>query len=801
MQTRGRWSAVVLAAGLLCLGAAGPGRAAQAALARREANFVRVEGAPTVLLWARGLSRPGDLDRYVECGLNTAYIAVPSATAEALATASALAAEAEARGLLVVFALAPLRGERGEDLAPDALSQAYVEAVSAFVQGVVARLGDHPRLIAWSVEAVPPQAVAWGDEGFRAYLEEWYGSLSAVNESWGTAFASWEEITVAGVRDVDSLLPAGLGRASVDFAYYREAAYADALSLWASALRNTDPGRLVFGGALRDYRSIISVRGDFDGLVLATYPSVAEADWDTHNVHAVDIGRRGNRFAVVQTLEVEPGVNPARLEAWVAEALVHGAAGIAFSNWPAIRASEQLQAAVRRAAHGLAAGFPAEPVARTAVLYQPIAGGAMRDGRSLYGYLDGMTPDQPTTLFAAARRGSRYGLLDVISLDSISAAGLRQYGAVIAPTVLYLPEEAQLALQNYVLQGGVFVADAGIGMYQAEGVMTSVPPILRDFLGLQFTDLAPSPEELRAEAGWPGYLGQPGQVGEPGVAIPMGPAERGEVVDPDVQRFADILSEFLSRTDVRRYLGGEFVWGAGPISRVRALGRGFSVYAPTFLYEAWRPADPYFSEFHNRILGWGSDLEMVQPADLWPPVSLAAYSDYSVAIASPEGLGAAVVVHGGAAQVYQVPAGAMRVANPEEDDRVELLLPAAPLVRAQPLPVFVRPLDPEAVATVVVREYGPQRVELLIYGTEAWATLRGGEVVVSGGAATQLQLEVGSGAYLVAPGAVHRVTIEEEVGRRRRAEREVMPSAETATLRVTETIRAARVVIEPAPAR
>jgi len=210
------------------------GSGAPTAVARRELNCIRVNGQPTLLLWARGVAA-GDLDEYAAAGFNTVYVLIQDEGEDALAPLDTFITAAEARGLLVVGALAPasLGGIGGMGLPIDASSEAYAEAVSDFVGGVVAGLGDHPSLIGWSVEAVPPYLVAQTELGFRAYLQSWHGSLTALNRAWGTAFTDWEQIRFAGIRDVDSQRPGGLGRASIDFARYREASYASALSLWA----------------------------------------------------------------------------------------------------------------------------------------------------------------------------------------------------------------------------------------------------------------------------------------------------------------------------------------------------------------------------------------------------------------------------------------------------------------------------------------------------------------------------------------------------------------------------------------
>ena len=596
------------------------GNRAPAALARRDLNRIRVNGQPTVLLWAHG--------RAAAAGFNTVYVRIRDDGEDALAALDSFITAAEARGLLVVGALAPsgLGGIRGTGLPIDASSAFYAEAVADFVGGVVEGLGDHPLLIGWSVEAVPPHLVAQTDLGFRAYLQSWHGSLAAVNRAWGTAFTDWGQVRFAGLRDVDSQRPAGLGRASIDLARYRQASYADALSLWATALREASPGRPLFAANLPDYRSIISVGPDFDGLVINTFPSTAEPDWETHNVHAVDIARRANRFAAVQTLTVGSRSQAGQIATWINAALLHGAAGIALSDWPSIRDSEAIKGVVRQTVEAIGAtgAFPAAPAPRAAILYQPMAGGALRDGRGLYGYLDGMTPGEPTGLFRIARNGSRFGQFDVLSLDRVSEVDLNEYGVIIAPAALYLPEDIQVALHTFVLRGGALVTDAGIGMYQAEGIATSVPEVMRDLLGIRYVGLAqPPPSEYPGG----GIVFSPGLRPETGISIPIGPGDAPFAVDPALEQLAEVIEELVAAPDVAKYLGQSFTAEDSPKLRVRGLGRGFAVYAPAFLYQNWSPNDPYFIEFHARLLANGRDLEVVTPSGLSPGVANAGYSD------------------------------------------------------------------------------------------------------------------------------------------------------------------------------
>jgi hypothetical protein len=895
---------------------------------RRDGNLVVVNSRPALLLWAAGLDDPAQVEQYRAAGFNTAYLAVATTKESDLAAAGTLADAAEQAGLMLVVCLAPeaLEDSQGNHLAIDATSDDYKAAVTSFVRAAVDRLGKHDRLIAWSVAAVPPGQVVVSDEGFRAQLQEWYSSLDALNASWGSQLADWDRVSTTVAREIDSTFPGGLGRASVDYAYYREEAYADALSLWAAALHAADAGRLVFASALPDYRSIISVRSDFDGMVLNTYPSLAEPDDETHNVHAVDIARRANQFAAIPMLEVRFGADAGTVAHWANLALMHGAAGIAFSSWPNIRDSGELTEAVRQLSSpgGGGPAFPQRPLARTAILYEPIAGGRVRNGQGLYGYLDGVTPDEPTGLFLALRDGTRYGQFDVLASDSLGGADLGQYGAIIAPMALYLKEDTQLVLQSYVLQGGALLADAGVGMYQATGEIASVPAILQEVFGVRYANLAqPEVAPGTITAGSPGEAGSAGQLGQSGLKPPARPSEFEAVRNPEVRRFMDLMQAWLGQTDVATHLGSEFTAGTGPQFRVREYGRGFGVYVPIFLYEEWSSSDPRFSDLHAALLSRKADIEVLAPGEdgiysrpswsqaaeeaaapeeeadsaynipvftpesaesvpgqgpggtlaapyagesglgpgqpvgppqvmplppgstpetadglpvppewagqppepgavtalpvapgllpsqaaaqpqapavqLWPPGSVAVYQGWTLGISSPNGQSVVVDAFAEGNQMYLIPGGAMRLPNPDEDGRAELVFPGAPLALVAPVSIYLRPRGEGTIITASVARYDSGGIELLVHGDDARLQAGAAGLEITGGAATPVEIEIRDGAYRVTAGSLHRLVIREGARETVELDQVVMPNPDTGSLLIQGSPRWARITIEPA---
>jgi hypothetical protein len=250
---------------------------------------------------------------------------------------------------------------------------------------------------------------------------------------------------------------------------------------------------------------------------------------------------------------------------------------------------------------------------------------------------------------------------------------------------------------------------------------------------------------------------------------------------------------------VADFLGTEFVGQTGSGLRAHSLGQGYAVYVPTPLYETSSPSDELFGQLHARVLSYGTNLEVIEPQGLWPQVAAALYQDWSLGLASPSGVAASVVLYGARNQAYQVPAGAMRLGNPAEEDRVELLFPGADIAVARPLPVYVGTADTGAVCTVSVVEYRPGRIELQIHGAGAQVSVRRGVVQIQGGTSTAVEIAISDGLYRLASGSSHRVVLQKGPSGRRAWEQEMMPNPETGTIVIQDTFASARLIVEPAP--
>jgi hypothetical protein len=326
-----------------------------------------------------------------------------------------------------------------------------------------------------------------------------------------------------------------------------------------------------------------------------------------------------------------------------------------------------------------------------------------------------------------------------------------------------------------------------------------MPPLMREIVGMRYAEVGPAAAEEWTTEGYAPEVdvGEAYEYGPPDISVPVAPEEVGPEIDPALLRFVQALEDFITRPDVARYLGDDFVGDLGPELRVRGLGQGFAVYAPAFLYESWDSSVPGFNDFHERVLSHESELEVVQPVGVWPGVGAAIYRDWSVGLASPDGAAASVLVYGGGNQVYAVPAGAMRLGNPAEENRVELLFPGAAVAVARPVPIYVWPQDEGAVATVSVLRYDTTGIELRVHGTGARTLVRGDAVSLWGGQSTTMEIEIRDGAYRVPRGSTHRVVVREGSAGRLASDKELMPNPDTGSLVIPGAFVSATITVEP----
>ncbi len=593
-----------------------------------------VDGRPVPLFWAYGLEDERDLRDYQAFGFNTVYVDLPwpqDATINDLralfAQRMAVVQAAQRLGLwcLIGLEVAPLATRLSDDdpvirIAPGV--ERYTRALDQWLDLVVKNFGPFPNVIGYGTQHDPRERMTLDDLGFREFLKPLWDQPGRLGAHWGTRLSDWREVTLALPAALDRQAGVPVSHATLDRALYEWTTTSRLHGYWAAALKQRDPLRLVVTGRQRDYKSLACLPRGFDGVVVFAAPGEVEIDLNSHNPHAVDLARRGGVHCAVPCFLTAPNatVREELLERqglWLKEAFLHGASGACFREWTDLRGNARARARIRQAIEEVVASGLVEqaPTPTSAILHEPFADSAVIEQgqrrEPLYGFLPNFAPDTPMLLHFSQRRGHRYGQVEVIGPESLLPATLARYGAVLAPSALYLDLRAQEALAAYVANGGTLVADLGAGAAQTSGHMDMLPDLLAELFGVvgvsrwlgsahnlifpQAHPLFPSVEEWTQSSGnLPEQLTVGGRLGVTRLtpeAIPFGIA----VVEP----------KSAVKRRQRRPLPTEF----SAVS-LRPLGKGHALYAPFRLWANWPSNGDAYQEFHHDLFARNAVIEL-----------------------------------------------------------------------------------------------------------------------------------------------------------------------------------------------
>jgi hypothetical protein len=749
----------------------------------------------------------------LDYGLTTHYLTLQPRDVIRLEAIRAEIRQAAAKGLMVVAGL-PTGLTEGTAVSP--YDRAYRGQVQELVGYLVRELGAEPGLTAWATADYLERQLRFTDEDFRLFLQARYPAFEALNEAWGARLPTWAQINMKTPESLDAGALHRVGRASVDLADYKAAAYHEVMAHWLAAIRAADPLRPVLTGRVSLYRSLLSVPDGYDVICVSMPPSVLEADYLGHNMQALDMARRGGKFAVLAVLEPPvPGMaahTDERLKDWVNLAAVHGACGVAFAPLEALedglsierrqRDRDQRIGSALRATAGMVWGE--QPRATTAVLYSPYAAGFEVSAQPVYGYLRGLLPGQPSGLLADLGRGTRWGGIDVLGVADLASSELSGYGAIIAPACLSLPPEGSEALDRYVAQGGALLADLGLGMAQS-GAWELPPAPWADLLGLA---------EIVSVGVRVGNL----TVGE---SLPDLPSVRRGMVSRGTYR-AGAGSSSGPATGRLTYTFG------GPVAEVRlregALplavagvrfdrerrplfaglianrsGRGLTLYATHTLWTDWPLSDPLSQALHgdllarrarvvdNRATGlmqsgvhWSAGAESLTAANTGrheAPLNLTVMSAGSRAVL------------GGASRHLAAPQAA---GWPPGTVQVEGLIPGKGQLALKLVPLLVQPYAGQV--TAMVAECTQAGVEFTIGGPDAVLRAQGGALRMTATQPAEVRVVLRDGAYRVEPGSGHEVR---RVSRGGQETRHSLTANERGELDLSGVFRQDRISISP----
>ncbi len=794
---------------------------AAAAVILASCALSRAQSGPFV--FAYGLQGDGAAQVAAAVGLNTLYLEVPPRYDSMLPDIRSQIAEAGWAGLQVIVALPTIPPGPVAIAADDPDIAAYAAKV---VADVVVPLKDASALAGWVVGDYVDDKLRYTDTGLVRYLQQRYGILEALNAAWGTAFGAWTQITIEQATTLDDEQPFGVGRSSIDLADYQREAFAAVLELWARQVRSADADTPLFTGRIGLYRCLTAVPDSYDFVVPAIAPDELELDKLAHNVHAIDIARQAGRFQVVRALRVpvpgEPIYSKDALQRWINQAGLHGAAGIGLDNYGRLVASGLLPATGEQQNTALADSklaqiirpalrrhiFTVTPKPAAAFLYEPYAEGHRVGDLSAYGYIVDFSDGEPNYLFNTFRCGSRFGLIDYLTVAALQdpEVDLQQYSFIAAPLALDLPPRAVARLCEYVREGGAIVADLGAGLRQS-GSWQRLPPELQLLFGIeQMPLLQDEVGDFSFGAGSPHFPSLPPPLQSQGNFRLSEHLKQGTPAQRRTYTFGGPVAHVALAP-------GAVPWGVG--SRLpgedsgyiysgimlNEYGLGLALFATTRLWANWLVTDPVFQAFHNDLWARRAAYELHQPGIFIGDIEICGSGNSCYLLNT--GRYTTLVEFSALQADDRLYAGGFcrfsayeRLPSGRRTGRVAITVPVEPLhlTSAVARPIMIKPHYDDASA--VLLKYQSDLVELEIAGTGA--RLRGSRSTgwqLGYGASTPVRITVETGLYPVAAVSRHQVEIDYDFQPTRR---QVLQADHSGRLRIDTSGRRARVRIAPA---
>jgi hypothetical protein len=758
-----------------------------------------------------GLQDRSDLPLVTQLGLNTLYLELSPADALNVQPRRDLIRAAHNSGLQVIVALPTL-------LTPafrvSPYDEAYRNAVRETIVSLVSRLQDEPGVSAWATGSALERRLDFNDGDFRAYLQQGYPTVEALNAQWGSRYRLWSSVTMEEARKADERAAYKVGPASVDLANYKAEAYRQTMVWWLQAIRECDETRPVLTGRVTLYRSLLSIPEGYDTVCVSMPPDVLEPDLQAHNPQALDLARRGGQFRVLPVFRVPSNASPVYasggLREWAQQAALHGARGYGIEDWNLLsymvaieeRKSARSQFLLNALRDAAQVDFSLTPEPTAAIIHSPYASGFEVTKQPVYGYLPDYLPGEPSGLVHALRLGTRYGLVDYLSVGDLRHVDLQRYGCVLAPACLDLPAPQAGQLQEYVHGGGALVADLGLGMYQMRS-WTALPEVLRETFGIvamgelkERLGSLTAAEGLRVLAPWPRGLQATGVFSPRNTATASATERRsypvsGWAAEAQLLEGAGPIATMSVRFDPEKRPLFAGVVGA-------QYGAGVALYATHPLWQYWPLTDPLSQVLHARLMARGAAYELTQSGLLQSELYFAAGKDeVGLYNRGKRAVVGQVWAHDAGSHAY-LNAAAQFAAAPAQAGLkpgtalLQVGVPAGEGMRLRRTGLVVQPHAGDA--TALVSEYGPQRVVFQIAGAGATARRVRDELRLQGGQDVGVRVILQGGVYALAPQSRHRVVLQT-----RGAEREATVTAGPAgELDLSAVYRNSTVTVTPA---
>jgi len=371
----------------------------------------------------------------------------------------------------------------------------FRERSRAITEAMARHYAKHPAVVGWQTDNELRANRCYCEgcaERFRQWLREKYGSLEALNETWGTVFWS-QEYTSWGQVPLPWRTPRGAmaHNPSLLLDYYRFASETtvEFHREQVEIIRAHCPGHFVTHNmmGLHDTLDYYALARDLDFVSWDNYPASTAA-----LPHDLMRGVLGKNFWVMEQKSGHTGWNqmsrsprPGQLRCWAWQAVGHGADAVVFFRWRSCRfGTEQFWQGILD--HDGRPGRRYEEIARFA--------------RELRQFADELEGTQPQNQVAVVHSYEQRWALEIqpqaagfsfrawleryhdalrrlgVGADVVSTeADLSPYKLVICPPLYLLSDDLAERLRRYVEGGGHLVLSARSGVKDRDNVARAEP--------------------------------------------------------------------------------------------------------------------------------------------------------------------------------------------------------------------------------------------------------------------------------------------------------------------------------------
>jgi beta-galactosidase len=512
----------------------------------------------------------------------------------------------------------------------------YRELSARIVRRMAARYGQHPAVIGWQIDnELNCEVNVFYSEAdkvaFRAWAQQKYGSLAALNQAWGAVFwnqtyTDWAQVSLSGPTPSGSPNP---HQALDEKRFFSDSAIAFA-QLQSDILRELAPSHWVTTNGLFGHLDSHQLTDDaLDFMSYDSYPNFSTIlssimpnagpdllldrrwSWMLSNTRSIS-----PHFCVMEQQSgpggwtnriAQPSPKPGQMRLWTYQSIAHGADMVLYFRWRTATIGTEIywhgindyhNQPNRRVAEAAQIGREIAAIGRRVVATQTVAQVAILNDydNEWDGELDGWhgpyARQSTQALFAALQ-------FQHIPVDSLqlrvmtSQHELSRYAVILYPHPTIMTAATAALLTAYVQAGGTLVFGARTGYKDPTGqcYMRPFPGPVAELCGITVADFTRiGPNESAPTLRWPDS---------------SGPAITADA-------FNDILHvEAASAEVVAEYAGGYYA-GAPALVRNR-VGQGSAYYyGAVFNLEA---ATALIAQLGltSPVAGW---LDLPQPIEL-----------------------------------------------------------------------------------------------------------------------------------------------------------------------------------------